>query len=333
MTIRRPAAPRLGQVVRERPSLGGHIGIARVDHWFKNVFVLPGIAAALALAPHPVVAGLPWRFLVGMLATCLVASSNYVINEIMDAPFDRLHPVKSTRPIPSGRVHLPVAYVQWIVLGVTGLGLALAVSGALTVTLAALWVMGCVYNLPPVRSKDLPYVDVLSEAVNNPLRMLVGWFIVTSAAVPPASLLVAYWMVGCYFMAIKRFAEFEEFGDARAATLYRRSFAFYTRERLLVSIMFYASVAMLFLGAFIMRYRLEVVASFPLVALVMALYLSLAFKKNSPAQHPEKLYREPVLMITVVLCAAMMIGLLFVDVPVLYRIFAPSVPPSAGWGR
>ena len=38
-----------------------------------------------------------------------------------------------------------------------------------------LWVMGCIYNIPPVRSKDLPYLDVLSEAVNNPLRMLAGW--------------------------------------------------------------------------------------------------------------------------------------------------------------
>ena len=43
--------------------------------------------------------------------------------------------------------------------------------------------MGCVYNIPPVRSKDLPYVDVLSEAINNPIRMLAGWFIVTSVTV------------------------------------------------------------------------------------------------------------------------------------------------------
>ena len=41
-----------------------------------------------------------------------------------------------------------------------------------TLTVLALWVMGCVYNIPPVRSKDLPYLDVLSEAINNPIRML-----------------------------------------------------------------------------------------------------------------------------------------------------------------
>ena len=57
---------------------------------------------------------------------------------------------------------------------------------------------------------------------------------------------------------------------ATRAAAYRKSFAYYTPERLLVSIMFYASAAMLFLGAFVMRYRLELILAFPLVALVMA---------------------------------------------------------------
>ena len=89
--------------------------------------------------------------------------------------------------------------------------------------------------------------------------------------------------------------------------------------------MFYASDAMLFFGAFIMRYRIELILAFPLVALVMALYLLLAFKPDSAAQRPEGLYREPWLMAAVVACAAVMIVLLFVNLPVLHRIFAPSI--------
>jgi hypothetical protein len=77
-----------------------------------------------------------------------------------------------------------------------------------------------------------PYLDVLSEAVNNPLRMLAGWFIVGTAAIPPASLLMSYWMVGCYFMAIKRYAELRSIVDLVQAVAYRKSFAFYTEERL-----------------------------------------------------------------------------------------------------
>jgi hypothetical protein len=109
-------------------------------------------------------------------------------------------------------------------------------------------------------------------------------------------------------------------------THYRKSFAHYSERSLLVSIMFYGAHAMLFFGAFIGRYRLELILSFPLVALVMAIYLWLAFNKDSGVQHPEGLYKEPALMITVVLCAAVMVTLLFVDVPFLHRMFRATTP-------
>jgi 4-hydroxybenzoate polyprenyltransferase len=313
-----------------RASVAGHVAIARIDHWFKNVFVLPGVVAALGMDPAADLHGVLWRMVVGLAAICLVASSNYVINEVMDAPFDREHPTKRTRPVPSGLVNIPLAYVEWLGLMAAGVGLAVFVSTPFMFTLVALWVMGCVYNLPPVRSKDLPYIDVLSEAVNNPLRMLAGWYIV-SALVPPASLLLAYWMIGSYFMGMKRFAEFREIANRAVAAAYRRSFRYYNGRRLLVSIMFYGSAAMLFFGAFIMRYRLELVMTFPLVAWIMAIYLSLSFKKNSAVQQPEKLYREPLLMAAVVGCTLVMALLLFVDVPLLYRVFAPTVPATGGW--
>ena len=160
--------------------------------------------------------------------------------------------------------------------------------------------MGCVYNIPPVRSKDLPYLDVLCEAINNPLRMLAAGSSSPVATIAPASLLLSYWMIGCYFMALKRYAEYRNIGDAARAAAYRKSFAYYTTERLLVSIMFYGSAAMLFFGAFCMRYRLELILAFPPVALVMAMYLRVALKENSAAQNPERLYREPALMASVV---------------------------------
>ncbi len=316
----------LGQVVPARPTIRGHIQIARIDHWFKNVFVIPGIIAAIGSDPTHVPAGLWINVLVGLFATCLVASSNYVINEVLDAPTDRFHPIKHSRPVPSGQVHVPLAYVQWIALMLVGVGLGLTVSLPFAITLFVLWAMGCIYNIPPVRSKDLPYIDVLSESINNPLRMLAGWFIASTASIAPASLLLSYWMVGCFFMATKRFAEYREIGDPARAAAYRKSLGFYTLERLLVSIMFYASAAMLFLGAFIMRYRLELILAFPLVAMVMAIYLSLSFKKHSAAQNPEGLYREPVLMAAVIACTVVMGFLMLVNIPVMQTMFAPTAP-------
>lgn len=329
-----PAAPRHGKAVlttsalplsqASAPSVRGHFEIARVDHWIKNVFVLPGVVVALSVDPTQLTPALVFRMLLGLLATCLVASSNYVINEVIDAPADRHHPTKFARPVPSGRVSIRWAYVQWMALMVVGVGLGLCLSLPFAATLLGLWIMGCVYNIPPLRSKDLPYLDVLSEAVNNPLRMLAGWFMVDIPAMPPASLLLSYWMVGCYFMTIKRFAELRGMLNPLQAVAYRKSFGFYTEERLLVSIMFYGAVAMLCFGAFIMRYRLELILAFPLVALVMAVYFSLAFKENSAAQAPEKLTREPLLMASVLTCSLVMALLLLWDIPILYRIFAPT---------
>jgi decaprenyl-phosphate phosphoribosyltransferase len=311
-----------------RPTLRGHIQIARTDHWFKNVFVVPGILAAIGLDPSNIPSGLVIRMLAGFLSICLVASSNYVLNEVLDAPSDRWHPSKRFRPVPSGKVSPLLAYIQWIALMLVGVGLAYYVSLPLAITHLILWIMGCIYNLPPIRSKDLPYVDVLSEAINNPIRMVAGWYIAGTLSIPPTTLILSYWMVGCYFMAIKRYAEYVHIGS-RTAAAYRKSFFFYTRERLMVSIMFYGAAAMLFLGAFIMRYKLELILSFPLVALVMAVYLSLAFKEDSTAQRPEHLYRERSLMLAVISCALVMAGLLLSDIPLLHRIFVPTVPTAA----
>lgn len=307
-------------------SIAAYLQIARFDHWVKNVFVLPGVVVALALAPTPIDTALLVRLLVGLLAIGFVASSNYVLNEVLDSKFDAKHPTKRLRPVPSGRVKLPLAYAEWLGLGALGVGLAMSCGSAFMATMVALWVMGCVYNIPPVRSKDLPYVDVLSEAVNNPIRMLAGWFIVGPDALAPGSLLASYWMVGCYFMAIKRFAEYRMISGQMQAVTYRKSFGYYNEQRLLVSIVFYGSAAMLFLGAFVVRYKLELILSFPLVALVMSTYLSVAFKADSAAQAPEKLYREGSLIASVAACALVMAALFFANIPLLHRMVAPTAP-------
>lgn len=88
---------------------------------------------------------------------------------------------------------------------------------------------------------------------------------------------------------------------------------------------------MLFLGAFITRYRLELILSVPFVSAVMAYYLTLAFRPDSAVQAPEKLYREPVLVALVVVCAAVMVALLIVDIPALHRIFRPTLPTALGY--
>ena len=263
------------------------------------------------------------RILLGLSAVVAVASSNYVLNELLDAPYDRQHPTKRLRPAALGIVSFPLAYLQWLVCGVVGFLLACAVSKALFLCVLSLWVMGCFYNIPPVRMKDIPYLDVLSESINNPIRLCVGWYIVTAVVIPPVSLLVAYWMLGAYFMALKRFSEYRQIG-CEPAMRYRRSFEFYTEEALLTSVLFYAATAMLFFGAFVMRYRMEMVLAFPFIALLMAVYFNLSFIPDSPVQNPEQLFREPLLMILLTACCLVLVVMTFVDLPWLAQMFPKS---------
>lgn len=311
--------------------LKAHLQIMRLDHSIKNIFVIPGIIVPLSVLRTPLLSPtLVRNILVGFLATTLIACSNYVLNELLDAPFDRLHPTKRNRPVAKGLVIVPVAYAQWLLMMVAGIALALTISRPFAYTAGALWIMGCFYNIPPFRTKDTVYLDVLSESVNNPLRMLLGWFMVTSVLVPPASLLICYWMAGCYLMALKRFSEYREIGNAQVAGAYRKSFQHYTEVSLLTSVTFYASAAMLFLGAFIMRYRIELILVFPLIALLMSTYFRLAFQPNSAAQNPEKLYREPLLMTEATLISVSMIVLLYFDIPALDQLFSPTLPTVLG---
>ena len=127
---------------------GGHglwpyVQIARVDHWFKNAFMLLGVVLAVVLRASGLAAGRAFAPLsIAVLATCLVASSNYVLNELLDGPSDRLHPEKRYRPVPSGRVRPAFAYAEWLVLAAAGFALAASLNWYFLASAVWLWVMG-----------------------------------------------------------------------------------------------------------------------------------------------------------------------------------------------
>jgi decaprenyl-phosphate phosphoribosyltransferase len=219
-----------------------------------------------------------------------------------------------------------IGYAEWVALAAIGMALALQINISFAAAMLWLWVMGIFYNVRPMRTKDVVYVDVLTEAINNPVRLLLGWFAVIDGMVPPLSLLISYWMLGAFFMAIKRYAEYRHIGDAAVAAAYRRSFAYYTEDRLLVSVLFYATGCALFAGIFIVRYHLELILFTPLAAGLFAQYLKLGLIANSPTQHPERLYTHRGFVVYLVVCFCAFIVLMFIEIPVLYEWF--NVQPS-----
>ena len=310
-----------------RRSIIPYLKIARPDHWFKNIFMIPGILLARFFQPGLELDTLLWGGALGFMATCIVASSNYVLNEILDAPTDRHHPSKHTRPIPSGQVILSLAWIWWIVLTVVGLTFSFAINVGFGITALSLWIMGTLYNIPPIRLKDRMYGDVLSESINNPIRLALGWLAVGAAALPPLSVIIAYWMFGAFLMAAKRFAEYRQIADPERASKYRKSFGQYNEENITVSIFYYATLFALMGGFFIARYRFELILAAPIVAYAMAYYMHLSYKPNSPVQQPEHLFRQKKLMLIVSIAFLACSLLLFVNLPDLRDWFEPVIPP------
>lgn len=315
--------------VAERPAridVWAYVQIARVDHWFKNAFMILGVLLAAFYEPRVVAWSSLAPLFVAVVATCFVASSNYVLNELLDGPSDLLHPEKRHRPVPSGRVRPALAYAEWLVLAAAGFGLALWLNPYFFASAVSLWVMGIAYNVPPLRTKEWPYVDVLSESVNNPIRLFLGWFALVTDLFPPVSLAISYWMVGAFFMAMKRYAEYRHIGNPAVAAAYRRSFHYYTEERLLISLFFYATGCALFAGIFIVRYHLELILFTPLAAGLFAYYMKIGLQPDSPVQNPEKLYCQTGFLAYLLVCFLTFVVLMFTSIPGMYDLF--NVAPS-----
>lgn len=292
-----------------------YIKIARPDHWVKNAFILPGVAIAVLLTDFTFSSGVIVKFIIGFFATCFIASANYVINEWLDAEFDKFHPTKKYRPVVSENMKLSYVLIEYALLIVLGLVLAFCVSRIFAYMEIWLLIMGVLYNVKPIRTKDIPYLDVLSESINNMIRLLLGWFIITSDYQPPISILIGYWFAGAFLMATKRFAEYRMIGDPSVAGLYRKSFVHYTETSLLVSSFFYAMCATFFIGVFMIKYRMEYIIAMPFVFGLFCFYLYIAFKPDSAVQKPEKLYKEKSLLAYIAVLVVILGLLTFVDLP------------------
>lgn len=294
-----------------------YVKIARPDHWIKNFFIMPGVAIAFLLTDNSFKDINIFKLLCGFFATCMIASANYVINEWLDAPYDKFHPTKKNRPVVTENMKFSYVIIEYIALIIAGVILSLFVDTLFLLTSLILLLMGFLYNVKPFRTKDIPYLDVLSESINNMLRLMMGWFVVTNTSLPPSSILIGYWMGGAFLMATKRFAEYRMINNPEIAGLYRQSFKRYTEKTLLASAQFYSLISTFCLGVFLIKYRIEYLLCMPLVFMLFSYYVAMAFDPDSAVQRPEKLFKEKKLMLMVFVIIIAFVTLTFVNLDFL----------------
>jgi 4-hydroxybenzoate polyprenyltransferase len=292
-------------------TLRDYLALARFDHCTKHIFIVPGIVLAYLLRGGP--AHFPVaQAILGLIAAVCIASANYVINEYLDREFDKHHPTKSRRRAVERTLRGGFVKLEWAAFTAVGLTCAWLASETLFVTACIFGLQGIFYNVSPLRTKDKPYWDVISESVNNPLRLTIGWAMIDPTTLPPSSVILAYWFGGAFLMAAKRYSEYREIVASHGAELlirYRASFAGYSEVSL--------NISCFVLAIFLIKYRVEYLVVVPVIIALFGYYLALSTQPASSAQNPEKLFREPKLIALVVVLAVLFVVATYVDMPVL----------------
>ena len=155
---------------------------ARPRQWTKNLLLFAGLVFAAKLGD----AGRWAQALAIFAAYCAASSASYLVNDVRDAPADRRHPIKRSRPVASGELAPRRALALAGVLAGAALAVAAAIGPLTVVFLLGFFGLQAAYTLG---LKHVAFVDVLTIA---------GLFVIRAAAGAEAvDVRISPWLLIC----------------------------------------------------------------------------------------------------------------------------------------
>ena len=210
------------------------IRACRPRQWTKNLLVFAAPLFSFQLDN--------WSFwfdaLVAMVSFCLISSSIYLLNDVLDLKTDREHRFKRFRPIASGMVSIKQALLTSVLMSVVSLIIASLISmklSGLILIYALIQVGYCLWF------KHEPLLDLFCIASGFLLRAMAGdvylspWFLLTVG------------LLALFLAVEKRKAElrlYQESGVRTRLVLARYSFPFLFRLESLLSTSAFMSYAL-----------------------------------------------------------------------------------------
>jgi len=139
----------------------------RPQQWVKNFVLFAGLIFSQNLSNSDMVL----KTIFGFALFCLLSSSVYILNDILDRESDRKHPLKSNRPIARGDIKISTAVILFVILAFVSLGLSYRLSPPFALIALVYFVLNLLYSL---YLKHVVIIDVMCIALFFVLRAVAG---------------------------------------------------------------------------------------------------------------------------------------------------------------
>ncbi len=139
----------------------------RPKQWAKNAIIFAALVFDRQLSNIPALL----HIFAGFILFCLVSSSVYLINDILDKEADKNHPKKSKRPIASGNLPVSTAIIAVGLFLIVVFPVAYFLSPTFLLIIALYFFLNLAYS---IWLKHIPLIDVLVIAAGFVLRVAAG---------------------------------------------------------------------------------------------------------------------------------------------------------------
>ncbi len=265
----------------------------RLTQWSKNAILLAGVVFAHQLDQ----ADSLLAALLGIVAFSLVSSGNYLINDVRDAPQDRVHPIKRLRPIARGVISPLTALAAAAGLFLAGALLALWIRPLFLITLLVYVLLMLAYSFV---LKHIVLLDVFVIAAGFVLRAVAG---AVAVHVPISAWLLLCTMLLALFLGFcKRRHELALLRDA--APRHRASLSVYSYR--LIDQFIAVTAAATIVAYSIYTFEAHSVPTnnammltIPFVVFALFRYLALVYRRGGGGNPESLLFRDGPLLLAI----------------------------------